>query len=281
MVAPLLAPANFQPSSDGSQPSDLSLLKRSNTVVIGCGLGRDADAQVAAFSALSQLLSRDIPVVVDGDGIYMFCQFSKRFQQNSINCKLILTPNYNELRLLWRTFLPDVEFEEVEFDRDSLQWLQDVRAQNLCTSGTFNSPTPFRSLSAQTVRLARTMSEVLKSPITIVRKAIVDVIVFVDGQHHSSELVLTQNTSRRCGGQGDMLAGLCAYFADRTSNVNLSQPSTLVASTIACHVMRCVATATLLRKSDGRWFPYTTTDMLETLPHWLSAQMPEEQHLSS
>lgn len=193
-------------------------LPRLHVLVVGPGLGRDSLLLSNARGILESSKARDIPVVIDADGLWLIAQQPALIHGYQ---KAILTPNHVEFSRLWEAML--------------------------------NSPMDTRNLSESVLKLSQALGNV-----TVVQKGEQDLIS--NGQQ---VLVCSQEgSSRRCGGQGDLLSGslgVMVHWALRAGpeRTNGSSPL-LVAAWGAC---------TLTRECNHQAFQKygrstTTTDMI-------------------
>ncbi|XP_031194897.1 ATP-dependent (S)-NAD(P)H-hydrate dehydratase isoform X3 [Mastomys coucha] len=193
-------------------------LPRLHVLVVGPGLGRDSLLLSNARGILESSKARDIPVVIDADGLWLIAQQPALIHGYQ---KAILTPNHVEFSRLWEAVL--------------------------------NSPMDTRNLSESILKLSQALGNV-----TVVQKGEQDLIS--NGQQ---VLVCSQEgSSRRCGGQGDLLSGslgVMVHWALRAGpeRTNGSSPL-LVAAWGAC---------TLTRECNHQAFQKygrstTTTDMI-------------------
>jgi ATP-dependent NAD(P)H-hydrate dehydratase len=83
---------NTKPISD--------LLERSHLVLLGPGLGRSEDSFSLARFVIAEVRKRDIPIVVDADGLFLLHQEPELIRAYT---KAILTPNGMELKRLLQT----------------------------------------------------------------------------------------------------------------------------------------------------------------------------------
>uniref|UniRef100_A0A8C6GTG4 ATP-dependent (S)-NAD(P)H-hydrate dehydratase n=1 Tax=Mus spicilegus TaxID=10103 RepID=A0A8C6GTG4_MUSSI len=193
-------------------------LPRLHALVVGPGLGRDELLLNNVRGILESTKARDIPVVIDADGLWLVAQQPALIHSYH---KAILTPNHVEFSRLWEAVL--------------------------------SSPMDSKDLRGSTLKLSQALGN-----ITVVQKGEQDLIS--NGQQ---VLVCNQEgSSRRCGGQGDLLSGslgVMVHWALRAGpeKTNGSSPL-LVAAWGAC---------TLTRECNRQAFQKygrstTTTDMI-------------------
>ena len=77
---------------------------RLNALVVGCGLGRDADVLNVAEAVVQGAIERGLPLVLDGDGLLLVTRrpqlLAGRLPSDGSPPRVILTPNVNEYRRL-------------------------------------------------------------------------------------------------------------------------------------------------------------------------------------
>ncbi|XP_004409653.1 PREDICTED: ATP-dependent (S)-NAD(P)H-hydrate dehydratase [Odobenus rosmarus divergens] len=137
-------------------------LPRLHALVVGPGLGRDGTLLKNVKGILEAAKARDIPVVIDADGLWLIAQHPALIQGYR---KAVLTPNH------------------VEFNRLSEAVLRE----------------PGNGSDREAVRR---LSQALGN-VTVVRKGERDVLS--DGEQVLE--CAQEGSSRRCGGQGDLLSG--------------------------------------------------------------------------
>eukprot|EP01083_Nonionella_stella_P093469 261971_1 len=246
MVAPLLksGQASEQASSKICTEVD-QFLARNNSMVIGPGLGRNP-LILQTSSLIMQAAKRlEMPIVVDGDALYMlsFLIDQKACTHIVDYPRAILTPNAMEFHRIWK-----VVMKEEPPDLDMKLNIEDVpTAYPLMTSesATQQEPDIFKVSEdhhkdiRDTANLAKRLGFV-----TIVRKGRIDIIT--DGNY--AVCCVAKGMPRRCGGQGDVLAGLTGLFSAwgcstslRSTKFDQSVPWTLVAGYAACLLTKTAA----------------------------------------
>ncbi|XP_014447531.1 ATP-dependent (S)-NAD(P)H-hydrate dehydratase [Tupaia chinensis] len=144
-------------------------LPRLHALVVGPGLGRDDALLRTVTDILEVSKARDIPIVIDADGLWLVAQQPALVQGYQ---KAVLTPNHMEFSRLYEAVL--------------------------------SSPVDSSDRHGSVLRLSRALGNV-----TVVQKGEQDVMS--DGQE---VLVCSQKgSSRRCGGQGDLLSGSLGVLA--------------------------------------------------------------------
>ena len=154
-------------------------LHRMDALVVGPGLGRDPTMSEIAKRIIAHAHERDVPLVIDADGLRVLMEDQGLIREGHV----VLTPN------------------KAELDRFSAQ-----------IASSRGDPPP-----TTTIARARYVTSQLDGPV-VVAKGEVDIIasdVIFDGaiSYIPSYLVCDEPGSpRRCGGQGDVLAGAIAVF---------------------------------------------------------------------
>ncbi|XP_053867357.1 ATP-dependent (S)-NAD(P)H-hydrate dehydratase isoform X1 [Malaclemys terrapin pileata] len=163
-------------------------LPRLHSVVIGPGLGRDDVLLENAKGIIEKAKVKGIPIVIDADGLWLISQQPSLIQGYQ---RAILTPNYMEFSRLYEAMLRD--------------------------------PVDSNDHHGCVLRLSQAMGN-----LTIVQKGdrdlisdgekawstLVDFLLYKDVPHHSVVLVCShEGSSRRCGGQGDLLSGSLGVLA--------------------------------------------------------------------
>ncbi|KAM6386115.1 ATP-dependent (S)-NAD(P)H-hydrate dehydratase isoform 1-T2 [Alca torda] len=163
-------------------------LPRLHSVVIGPGLGRDEVLLENAKGIIEKSKVKGIPIIIDADGLWLISQQPSLIQGYQ---RAILTPNYMEFSRLYEAMLRD--------------------------------PVDSSDHHGCVLRLSQAMGN-----LTIVQKGerdlisdgekawstVVDSLLYKDELHHALVLVCShEGSSRRCGGQGDLLAGSLGVLA--------------------------------------------------------------------
>lgn len=172
-----------------------STLTRLSSLVIGPGLGRDEATlkQVSEIIALAR--KENIPLVLDGDALWLLKDRPEILRGYE---KAIITPNAVEFERLYKAAFND-DAPKANFDRvGSTQ-------QNDSGKATIGEITlNIKEEPALTVaKVANWLGGV-----TVMRKGFIDVIS--DGKIAIGSGGF--GSPRRCGGQGDVLAGSCGVF---------------------------------------------------------------------
>ena len=163
-------------------------LDRMSALVVGPGLGRDPTMCETAKRIIAAACEKDIPLVIDADGIRLVME-DEDVSLVSNNGRVVLTPN------------------KAELDRfRSCSWGGESETSTI---------------------LASDIAHILNGPV-VVAKGEADVVVthaigdvedmpentHLEGLHEYSRLYVCDElgSPRRCGGQGDVLAGTIATF---------------------------------------------------------------------
>jgi len=170
-----------------------AFLKRIHVLVIGPGLGRDPKILQAVDKLINQAKSMNLPMVIDGDGLFLVAQKPSLVQDYR---NVILTPNAVEFKRLYQKVFetePISEPESICENEPLGTWVKDDDSYAVKS-------------------LARALGHV-----TILQKGRVDNISngIVTAQ------VVAAGSPRRCGGQGDILAGLSGLFLHWASSENI------------------------------------------------------------
>jgi ATP-dependent NAD(P)H-hydrate dehydratase len=198
-------------------------IKPLHALVVGPGLGRDPLVLSCAMAAISAAKDRELPIVLDGDALFALNDDLDIIQGYT---RAILTPNPAEFKRLYLSVAASLDTPEVEPlssmspDPSSSSPLEneDGPAEPM----RLEIPKSATNMSASQASLSQSTSglpndeEAIWAPrsvktiaaalggVTIIRKGSTDVIS--DGRR-----LIQCNRSgglRRCGGQGDILAGI-------------------------------------------------------------------------
>lgn len=180
--------------------SDNFDFNRVNSVVIGPGLGRLNNMKDYLSIIINKIKEINIPIILDGDSLF--------FLSNDISLvdnynKFILTPNFNEFKRIY---------------------------ENL-----FNKKISFGISIDEIKKYAEELSNKLNN-ITIVVKGYKDVIT--NGKY--TEIYSCDKSPRRCGGQGDILAGMIGFFSqfiDRNYNDEIKEYGFISACYYGCNLI--------------------------------------------
>jgi ATP-dependent NAD(P)H-hydrate dehydratase len=145
---------------------------RIHSLVIGPGLGRSLPVLDIVSVIIKDAVTRNIPMVIDADGLFLITQKLSIIKGYN---KCILTPNAAEFERLLASVISDIS------DTDS-KILSDLQSEDL-------------------ERKVLGVSKYLG--VTVIRKGEYDII----SNGKDAFIIEEQGSPRRCGGQGDILAG--------------------------------------------------------------------------
>lgn len=198
-------------------------LDRLHVMLIGPGLGRDEKVFKIIVELISICREMKKPLIIDADGLFLVCQKPEIIKDYP---GLILTPNAMEFSRLIKAIL------DKSIPASSLVKASDVKH----------------------------VADALGKNVVIIHKGAKDVIV--DGKGTETVSCGLAGSGRRCGGQGDLLAGSLAVFWWWAISAGASE-CTLSPPIIACYgasrlVRECNASAFKLKQRG-----MLTSDMLE------------------
>uniref|UniRef100_A0A6V7ICM1 ATP-dependent (S)-NAD(P)H-hydrate dehydratase n=1 Tax=Bracon brevicornis TaxID=1563983 RepID=A0A6V7ICM1_9HYME len=201
-------------------------LDRLHVILIGPGLGRDEKV----FKVISELIGicRELkkPMIIDADGLFLVSQKPDLIKDYP---GLILTPNAMEFSRLMKAFLDRTVQPAPVVKISELKYLADSIGKN----------------------------------VVILNKGAKDTIV--DG-HKGTEAVTCSisGSGRRCGGQGDLLAGALSVFwwwAISAGPSEMALPAPVTAAYAASRLTRECNAAAFKEKQRGM----LTSDMIEQI----------------
>lgn len=115
-----------------------SQVRKKSAIIFGPGLGKNDDINL---EVLSYLLSQDVPLIVDADGIYCLKQLIKEY---STRPNLIITPHNQEMATFLGIDIEDVKLEPVLFAKNiAATYNMTVVLKGSCTIVTNNEETYF------------------------------------------------------------------------------------------------------------------------------------------
>lgn len=205
-------------------------LDRLHVILIGPGLGRDEKIFETIVELIFICREKRKPLIIDADALFLVCQKPEIIKNYP---RVILTPNAMEFSRLIKAVL------DKSVPPASLVNISDVKH----------------------------VAEAFGKTVTILHKGAKDIIV--DG-HKDTEIVSCElaGSGRRCGGQGDLLAGSLSvflYYAISAQEHTHYNECALSPSIIACY-----AAARLVRECNASAFKLKqrgmlTSDMLEQI----------------
>ena len=211
----------------------VALFPRLDALVVGPGMGRDESVLATAEAIVSEAVARRLPLVIDGDGLFLVCRRPGLISRRDAS-RVVLTPNVNEFSRLWAA-----------------------------VHGGESAPA-----DASDEQL-RTLSRLLGGAV-VVRKGGVDCVA-----SSATTAVLRcaeEGSLRRCGGQGDVLAGTISVFVAWSARAKTSDLAQAVHT--ACAVCRRAAKAAFAVKKRSM----VASDLIEQLGGVMEELAPVEGH---
>ena len=236
---------------------------RLHCMIIGPGLGRKSIALETAKFVIKAAVEAQLALVIDADGLYALNQDLSLIHGYK---KCILTPNVVEFDRLKQ--------QAIHFKESNLNLMEDINPDD---------PDPYKQTQA--------VSKILGG-VTIFRKGVVDII-------SNGEIVFgveEEGSMRRCGGQGDILAGSLgllshwmqlnekgvASFAESFSPIVFSSlnqndhsddpllPTTIFNNSTAATAWACIFASTLVRRAGKLGFErkrrsMTSPDVIDSI----------------
>jgi len=193
------------------------LIRNNHAFCIGPGLGHDTITVGAVIELINLVRTAEKPLVIDDDALWILVNSPTLLTKDIPTSPVILTPNKVEFNYLWGSlagvFLSRIKakaekricWEEADYLKQDQVGLVDV-FDLACPHGEQLDIKKYSDVMAiqQTTLLASTIG----TNITFLRKGWVDLVAST-----SKFFVLSQaQVSRRCRGQGAILAGLCTSF---------------------------------------------------------------------
>lgn len=115
-----------------------SQVQKKSAIIFGPGLGKNDEVNI---NILNYLLSLDVPLIVDADGIYYLKQLIKEY---STRPNLVITPHYQEMATFLGINIEDVKQEPVLFAKNIAHtYNMTVVLKGACTIITNNEETYF------------------------------------------------------------------------------------------------------------------------------------------
>lgn len=182
-----------------------SLLSRVHALVLGPGLGRHPGTFDFTRRLLAKARAHDVALVLDGDALFLLSQEPDLILGHG---RVLLTPNAAEFKRLFQAVLK----------RPAK--LDDVA--RIADSGAGSEEWGWAPSDCEAATLSRALGNV-----TIMQKGAVDIV----SNGHTSAFCATKGSNRRCGGQGDVLAGTSGLFMHwmRTAGETPADASVLAA----------------------------------------------------
>lgn len=290
-------------------------LKNMDALVIGPGLGRDPIALAFVRDILAFARETNVPTVIDADGLFLV-SLDPTIARGNAN--VVLTPNAAELSRLARAILGENAARKLE------NVIYDENESNEDGAFAEDDPEGGATKSSPRERVLRALSDDLRGP-AILSKGGVDLgvcagpvgdldgeaPVWIGGEEEAESsrriartakranehvvawcAVREGGSPRRCGGQGDVLAGSLATFLawasagvsvrrarEKVSKVSLPRSHTLSAAekvSAAAHAARVTRDAA--RIAFGKKKRATTaSDVAEALGEAFEARFPADR----
>lgn len=210
---------------------------QARAVVLGSALGRDVRL-LGVFEAVLDALVGKL-VVCDGDAFWYIAQDPQKWRRAINNIRwLILTPNSNELKRLYRSITGKV------LDYDKLQTVIDClpKYSEDVTCTTTDELMPI---------LGPFFKYFERKNCCLLLKGSKDVII----SHTHCYIIHNKANLKRCSGQGDILSGLAALFAQNALEVNEECETGLA---LAAYINRCASFVAFQKHKLGT----TSSDIL-------------------
>jgi len=169
-------------------------LEKIQVLIVGPGLGRDECMLECTAQIITNAKELKLPIVVDADGLWILTQKPQLIRGYA---NAIITPNPMEFSRLFKAAFPDQDPGPLSVDVNK-EWKDRIEQQG--QSGWIDAQSEAVKKTAQ---LAKSFGGV-----TILRKGQIDIITNGEVALYCGET----GQPRRCGGQGDMLAGLTGLF---------------------------------------------------------------------
>lgn len=173
----------------------IEYFSRLHTLVIGPGLGRNENTMTAVEEIIKKAKASNISLVIDADGLWMI---SNNLSLINGYKRCVLTPNRVEFDRLIHSVI-------MQFPSSSPPLLEDLNSDD-------------------DIRKIRAVASILR--VTIVKKGASDMICSGSGSSPNVQAVFLVKkplgSPRRCGGQGDVLAGSLGtsiHWAIKTSSM--------------------------------------------------------------
>ena len=236
-------------------------LSRVDAIVVGPGLGRDDVILETARMIIEEARALGKPIVVDADGMYLVTRAPDAVRGYS---RATLTPNANELARLAAGVVEERNAEE-----------RNAEEKNAASGGNAS--------------LGVLVSERLGGA-TVVCKGAADEACVANGGRATVRTVDVRGSNRRCGGQGDVLAGTVAVFQawraaadaeaakverdgeDDENDADAEAEAAAEAAAAACSVVRLAAREAFAKRGRSM----VTGDLIEELGGVMERAVPSE-----
>ena len=251
-------------------------LSRVDAIVVGPGLGRDDVILETARMIIEEARALGKPIVVDADGMYLVTRAPDAVRGYS---RATLTPNANELARLAAGVVEERNAEERNAEERNAEERnaeeRNAEERNAASGGNAS--------------LGVLVSERLGGA-TVVCKGAADEACVANGGRATVRTVDVRGSNRRCGGQGDVLAGTVAVFQawraaadaeaakverdgeDDENDAEAEAEAAAEAAAAACSVVRLAAREAFAKRGRSM----VTGDLIEELGGVMERAVPSE-----
>jgi ATP-dependent NAD(P)H-hydrate dehydratase len=233
-------------------------------VAIGSGLGRD-DAVALVLEDLYTNL-KDLVTVCDGDFFYFLAEKNKENLAEKIRKRsrvTVLTPNKVEFKRLWKLLKGDAERtseEEIQKEKEKI-----VQAKSPVVEVAIDNP-----MVRDQVEIANRLHHV-----NLLEKGEFDIIT--NGKQ--AFVVLQSGCFKRCGGQGDVLAGLttlyCYWDQLRQEKENIKPDNEAFNLLKGCMLASYITRKAAARAYEKYKYGLTTPNLLDEVPETINNLAPK------
>ena len=242
-----------------------------DAIVVGPGLGRDDVILETARMIIEEARALGKPIVVDADGMYLVTRAPDAVRGYS---RATLTPNANELARLAAGVVEERNAEERNAEERNAEE-RNAEEKNAASGGNAS--------------LGVLVSERLGGA-TVVCKGAADEACVANGGRATVRTVDVRGSNRRCGGQGDVLAGTVAVFQawraaadaeaakverdgeDDENDADAEAEAAAEAAAAACSVVRLAAREAFAKRGRSM----VTGDLIEELGGVMERAVPSE-----
>ncbi|KAL0491210.1 ATP-dependent (S)-NAD(P)H-hydrate dehydratase [Acrasis kona] len=246
IVLPMLSEDDLKNDEEKSIMKEFdTMLGRLHVLVIGPGLGRNKTLLSLVEKMIKAAREKNVPLVIDGDGLFLVSQNLDIIKGYK---RAILTPNPNEFKKLCESVFSEQELKD-----------QDPEDQK------------------QQEKLIRDLCDKLGN-VTVVRKGGKDIICSGKSDEHYLTCEV-EGSPRRCGGQGDVLAGAMGTFlhwsiqASENDEALDERVAILHGAYGACALARSCGRAAFGKLKRGT----TTPDIIEKIPEVFESLYPHQE----
>jgi ATP-dependent NAD(P)H-hydrate dehydratase len=251
------------------------VLERSDAVVIGPGLGRDTTTLATIAQLLPVLADKGLPVVLDGDALYLIACWPDLLSTSAGKHDIVLTPNAMEFTRLWNGVHGFPPSDPAVYGKSS-------GGSGRAESSDSAPSMPENKTEAVTLLLAKLRNK----SIVLLLKGPEDGISTWAATGGVQASVHGIGSPRRCGGQGDVLAGTLGTFlswARKSSHGKATYDTAASGEDESCNTAAAAAfgAAVLTRKSaeiaySSHHRSTTTPDIIASIGQAFDACFPPE-----